>query len=215
MPSHLLVRNPGTYHSLTKTYVTLATLSSPRAEAQGELMSQETLERLRRDALRADPIAVPAVLVRLAGAALAFSIAAAHVADQGGITLFTAPDWLGWAYRLIEVGGVLTGIALIAPRTARLGWVAGVLLGVAPFLGFLASRTVGVPGDPGDVGNWSDWIGTLALILEAGLVTVSVGMLWARFGRRSPATIPAQRVIDVSDSELPQLWDVLRPTDFH
>jgi hypothetical protein len=179
-------------------------------------MSQEAvLDRLWRDAMRSDPILVPAVMVRLAGAALAFSISAAHVADQGGITLFTAPDWLGWAYRLIEVGGVLTGIALIWPRTARVGWVAGVLLGVAPFLGFLASRTVGVPGDPGDVGNWSDWVGSVSLILEAGLVTVSVGMLRERFGRRSPAVVPAQRVIDRAGSELPHIWDVLRPTDLH
>jgi hypothetical protein len=34
---------------------------------------------------------------------------------------------------------------------------------VAPFLGFLASRTVGVPQDPGDVGNWSDWVGLARL----------------------------------------------------
>jgi hypothetical protein len=179
-------------------------------------MSQETvLDRLRRDAMRSDPIVVPAVIVRLAGAALALAIATAHVGDQGGITALTAPDWLGWAYRLIEVGGVLTAAALIWPRTARLGWVAGVLLGVAPFFGFLASRTIGVPQDPGDVGNWSDWFGTLALVLEAGLVTVGIGMLWARFGRRSPAVVPAQRVIDLDGSGLPHSWDVLRPTDFH
>jgi hypothetical protein len=38
---------------------------------------------------------------------------------------------------------------------------------------------VGVPGDPADIGNWGDWVGTLALIIEAGLITVSSGMLWA------------------------------------
>jgi hypothetical protein len=150
------------------------------------MLEQVLFDRLRRDVSRSDPVVVPAGIVRLAGAVLALAIAGAHVADQGGITAFTAPDWLGWAFRLIEVGGVLTAVALIWPRTARLGWAAGVLLGVAPFLGFLASRTVGVPGDPGDVGNWSDWVGTLALVLEAGLATVSVGMLQARLRRPSP-----------------------------
>ena len=27
--------------------------------------------------------------------------------------------------------------------------------------------------DPGDVGNWADWVGTLALIVEATLITIS------------------------------------------
>jgi hypothetical protein len=173
-------------------------------------------DRLRRDVMRSGPVVVPEVTVRLAGAFLAIAIATAHVADQGGITAFTAPDWLGWAYRLIEVGGVLTAVALIWPRTARLGWAAGVLLGVAPFLGFLASRTVGVPGDPGDVGNWSDWVGTLALVLEAGLVTVSVGMLQARLRRPSPVvTPPVTRTVPLDSPELANSWDLLRPTSFN
>jgi hypothetical protein len=172
-------------------------------------------DRLRRDVMRSDPIVVPAVMVRIAGAALALAIAGAHVADQGGITALTAPTWLGWAYRLIEVGGILTAIALIWPRTAKLGWFAGVLLGVAPFLGFLASRTIGVPQDPGDIGNWSDWVGTLALVLEAGLVTVSVGMLRARLRRPSPVVMRVTRTVDLDSPALANSWDVLRPTSFN
>jgi Na+/proline symporter len=146
---------------------------------------------------------------------LALAIATAHVADQGGITAFTAPDWLGWAYRLIEVGGMLTAVALTWPRCSTLGWVAGVLLGVAPFFGFLASRTVGVPGDPGDVGNWSDWVGTLALVLEAGLVTVSVGTLRARLRRPSPVAPPVGRTVDLDSPALPNSWELLRHTNLN
>jgi hypothetical protein len=51
--------------------------------------------------------AAPEVAVRLAGALLALAVAAVHVADQGGVTAFNSPDWIGWGYRLIEVGGVL------------------------------------------------------------------------------------------------------------
>jgi hypothetical protein len=173
-------------------------------------------DRLRRDVMWSGPVVLSEVTVRLAGAFLAIAIATAHVADQGGITAFTAPDWLGWAYRLIEVGGVLTAVALIWPRTAKLGWAAGVLLGVAPFLGFLASRTVGVPGDPGDVGNWSDWVGTLALVLEAGLLTVSVGMLRARLRRPSRVvTPPVTRTVPLDSPELANSWDLLRPTSLN
>jgi hypothetical protein len=179
------------------------------------MSEQARFDRLRQDVNRFGPVVVPEVTVRLAGAFLALAIASAHVADQGGITAFTAPDWLGWAYRLIEVGGVLTAIALIWPRTARLGWAAGILLGAAPFLGFLASRTVGVPGDPGDVGNWSDWVGTLALVVEAGLVAVSVGLLRGRLRRPSPVAAPVARTLDLDGTASGNSWDVLRPTSSH
>lgn len=122
-------------------------------------------------------MALPPGATRAVGALLALAVAVAHVADQGGVTAFTAPDWLGWGYRLTEVGGLLVAAAVLSPRSGRSGWAAGALLAVGPFVGYLVSRTVGVPGDPGDVGNWSDWLGTLALIIEATLITISVGMV--------------------------------------
>jgi hypothetical protein len=146
----------------------------------------------------------PEFAVRFVGALLAVAIAAVHVADQGGITAMASPAWIGWGYRLIEAGGILTAMVLLLPGAARpgparlgqvrvagrrlgpawlgpagLGWVAGVLLGAGPFLGYIASRTVGVPGDPGDVGNWGYWVGTVALLVEAALVMLSVSMLAA------------------------------------
>ncbi|HEY2297423.1 MAG TPA: hypothetical protein VGH43_06815 [Jatrophihabitans sp.] len=136
-------------------------------------------------------------MARLAGVAMALAVAGAHVADQGGVTAFTAPDWLGWAYRLIEVGGVLVAVTLLWPRLARLGWAAGVLLGVGPLIGYLASRTVGVPGDPGDVGNWSDWVGNLSLVIEAGFIAVSAGMLWACWRRPSSTAGSGDRTAEL------------------
>jgi hypothetical protein len=124
----------------------------------------------------------PEIAVRLVGALLAVAVAAVHVTDQGGLTAFAAPAWIGWSYRLVEVGGVLTALTLLLPVSARLGrpwlgWAAGVLLGAGPFLAYVTSRTVGVPGDSGDVGNWGYWVGTVSLIVEAALVVLSAGML--------------------------------------
>ncbi len=139
------------------------------------------------------PEMAPAYAIRVVGALLALAVAAVHVADQGGVTAFNSPDWLGWAYRLIEVGGLATALALLLPRRAWLGWAAGALLAAGPFIGYLASRTVGVPGDPGDVGNWGDWVGTVSLFLEAALFALSAAMLLsarrppARSARRRPA----------------------------
>jgi hypothetical protein len=116
--------------------------------------------------------------VRAVSALLALAVAGVHVADQGGITAFNSPpDWLGWSYRLIEIGGVLTAIVLLLPWSTWLGWAAALLLGAGPFIGYLTSRSIGVPGDPGDVGNWGDWVGTVALIVEAALIILSVAML--------------------------------------
>lgn len=90
---------------------------------------------------------MPVYAVRFAGAMHALAVTTVHVADQGGVTALTSPDWIGWGYRLIELGGVLTALIL------------------------------GVPGGPGDVGNWGYWVGTVSLLVEAALVTISVSML--------------------------------------
>jgi len=139
-----------------------------------------------RDGGAARAVTAPDITVRLIGAMLALAISAVHVADQGGVTALNSPAWIGWGYRTIEVGGVLTALVLLLPRPARLtalmtwtGWAAGVLLGVGPFVAYVLSRTVGVPGDPGDVGNWGYWVGTVSLFVEVALMVLTVSMLLA------------------------------------
>ena len=150
---------------------------------------QETVARGTNSVLVTARGAAPEFAVRFAGALLAVAVAAVHVADQGGVTTLADPAGIGWGYRLIEVGGVLTALILLLPRRAWfgpawLGWTAGALLGAAPFLGYVASRTIGVPGDSADVGNWGDWLGTVSLLVEAALVMLSVSMLLAMRQRR-------------------------------
>jgi hypothetical protein len=150
---------------------------------------QKTADRTSVGSLSVRGDAGPEISVRLVGALLAVAIAAVHVADQGGVTVLNSPAWIGWGYRLIEVGGVLTALVLLVPRPAWLGpawlgWAAGVLLGTGPFIAYLASRTVGVPGDPGDLGNWGYWVGTVSLAVEAALVVLSVSVLLALRQRR-------------------------------
>jgi peptidoglycan/LPS O-acetylase OafA/YrhL len=123
--------------------------------------------------------ATPVVSVRFVGALLALAIATVHVADQGSIMTLSSPHWLGWGFRLIEAGGVLTALAVVLGRPAWLGWAAGVLLGGGPFIGYILTRSVGLPGDHGDVGNWGYWVGAVSLIIEAALVVLSLSMLLA------------------------------------
>ena len=152
-------------------------------------MTQQTVARGANSVPVSARGATPEFAVRFAGALLAGAVAAVHVADQRGVTALADPAWIGWGYRLIEVGGVLTALILLLPRLAWfgpawLGWAAGALLGAGPFLGYVASRTVGVPGDPADVGNWGYWVGTVSLLTEAALVTLSISMLLAVRQRR-------------------------------
>lgn len=149
------------------------------------MTQQETTQRLSIRGGKARVNAAPEISVRLVGALLALAVATVHIADQGTITALTSPHWIGWGYRLIEVGGVLTAFAVLLSRPAWMGWAAGVLLGIGPFVGYIASRSVGVPGDPGDVGNWGYWIGTVSLFVEAALIVLSATMLLALRNRQS------------------------------
>ncbi len=132
----------------------------------------------RPDRGRASLAGPPELAIRLVSALLALAVAGVHVADQGGITAFNSPpDWLGWRFRIIEVAAVLTAVLLLLPRSGWLGWAAGALVGLGPFVSYLASRSIGLPGDHADVGNWGYWVGTDSLIVEAALITLCVGML--------------------------------------
>jgi hypothetical protein len=163
-------------------------------------MTQQTVAGRTNTYLTGAPSTAPEFAVRFAGALLAVAVAAVHVADQGGITAMVSPAWIGWGYRLVEAGGIVTALVLLLPglawagrpgpgaarlglpawlSPAALGWTAGVPLGAGPFIAYVTSRTVGLPGDPHDVGNWGDWVGTVSLLVEAALVMLSVSMLRA------------------------------------
>jgi hypothetical protein len=156
---------------------------------------------VRADGASVRLAAPPQLAIRLVSALLALAVAGVHVADQGGITAFNSPDWLGWAFRIIELAGVFTALLLLLPWSGWLGWAVGALLGIGPFLSYLASRSIGLPGDHADVGNWGYWVGTDSLIVEAALVILYAGMLLptartliaaSRSGRRGLAGEPRQ-----------------------
>jgi hypothetical protein len=159
------------------------------------MMQQSQAKTAPRYGVDARMVTAPDTAVRMVGAILALAVAAVHVADQGGMTAFASPDWIGWSYRLIEVGGVLTALVMISPLPAVPAlnwarWAAAALLGAGPFVAYILSRSVGVPGDSGDVGNWGYWVGTVSLFIEAALVVLSISMLLTL--RRSRASAPGR-----------------------
>ena len=98
---------------------------------------EETLERVEQRVelgrISARVAITPEISVRLVAALLALAVATVHAAAQGGITVLNSPALLGWGFRLVEIGGVLTALVILArpARLAWLGWAAGVLLAPA------------------------------------------------------------------------------------
>src|ERR1700677_2189381 len=104
------------------------------------------------------------VAILLAAAILTFAVAIIHLQDQGGLLGNQSPLWLKYGYYLIEIGSSISAGLLV--RGKVVGWFLGVASTASPMAGYIASRTIGVPGDPGDVGNWGYTLGTVSLVVE-------------------------------------------------
>lgn len=156
----------------------LMIMSAPDRSAAvdgGQRMTSARSSRLR--------IAVTSVI----GAALCTGVALVHVGDQGGLTAFAEPDWIGWGYRLVELGGVALAVLLVSQRATVLTWFGALLIGLGPGIGYLLSRTSGLPGDDDDIGNWSETLGAVSLVIEGALVVLALVVLLHVLSRRSAA----------------------------
>jgi hypothetical protein len=125
--------------------------------------------------------AVPARLgwtLRFAGAALSFGVYWIHVQDQGGFP-GNNTGWMRPGYYALEVAAVLVAIALMIAngRLLRRAWLlaAGVALG--PMVGYILTRSTGLPGDMDDKGNWTQPLGLLSLAVEGVLLVLALLML--------------------------------------
>jgi hypothetical protein len=103
----------------------------------------------------------------LAAFALLLAVGLVHVQDQGGFIGGVTPLYMAIGYYVVEVGAAIT-IPLVL-RNKSAGWVLAALFSAGPFIAYILSRTVGLPGDPGDVGNWGYTLGTVSLVVEGTL----------------------------------------------
>ena len=110
---------------------------------------------------------------RLLAAVLALAVAAIHVKDQGGLTQLRDPAYVGYGYWALEVAGVACAVLLLS-RRQRAGWLLAVAVAVGPLVGFILSRSVGLPGYTDDVGNWTEPIAVAALLVEALLLVLAL-----------------------------------------
>ena len=94
----------------------------------------------------------------------------------GAIHLIDAPSsfgdapYKGWLFVANGVAAIVAAVGIA--RARRWGWILGLLVAGGAFVGYVISRTVGLPGLEPDV--WLEPIGVLSLLVEATFVVLFV-----------------------------------------
>ena len=107
---------------------------------------------------------------RWPAAAAALTMGAAHVP----ITrehLSEAP-YIGWSFIVLEVASLVLALALVGSDTP-LVWRAAAVVPALAIIGYLLSRSVGLPQIADEVGNWTEPLSFVALAAEALLIVVA------------------------------------------
>ena len=126
-------------------------------------------------------VARAAAVVGLAG------VAVIHLLDSIG--KFHETPYMGWMYIGLMAGCIATGAALVAGHF-REAWLAAVVLPLSAIVGFVLTRTTGLPQAHGDVGNWTEPLGLAALFTEGVVIAIAAYALTAL----QPVRATARRV---------------------
>ncbi|MBV9255413.1 MAG: hypothetical protein JO054_14375 [Actinobacteria bacterium] len=110
-------------------------------------------------------------------AGLCLAVSAIHWMDQGGLKL-KDPTYMGVAYFALELASLAAALMLLT-RTTRRGWLLALGVAAGPLLGFVVTRTTGLPGAMDDIGNWAETLGWMSLVVESALLAVSAWALVA------------------------------------
>lgn len=94
---------------------------------------------------------------------------------------YQSTRWIFWAYMAVIFAFVPVALLLLH-SASPLAWMVAAGVAAGPFLGYLWSRTIGLPGDAPDIGNWLCTFGMAALLVQASLLSLSATRLemWRR-----------------------------------
>jgi len=117
-------------------------------------------------------------------------VAMVAIFATGLIHLVTAPDSFGEAtYKGLlfvanGVGGLVAAVGVYRDR-GDWGWLLGALVAGGAFVGYVLSRTVGLPGLPAESEAWLEPLGVASLIAEGVFL-----MVFAMARRQSSVASP-------------------------
>jgi hypothetical protein len=113
-------------------------------------------------------------------------IALIHLLDSIG--KYNETRYLFWMYVALMLGSLASAGAVLFTRL-RTAWLAAAALAASALVGFVLSRTTGLPNATDDIGNWTEPLGLASLFVEGAVVAVAAGA-YALAGRTEPV-LPA------------------------
>ena len=137
-----------------------------------------------------DPVPRAVAIVGLLGIGLI------HLIDSIG--KYSETRYLFWMYIALIVGTLVVAGALLH-RESRAAWAAAGLLAGSTLVGYVLSRTTGLPSANGDVGNWTEPIGLASMFVEGCLVALAGYRLFM-----PAAAVDRERVAAVRAAERPR-----------
>jgi len=123
------------------------------------------------------------VAVGLAGIALI------HLLDSIG--KYGETRYRFWMYVALMAGTLAVAGALLHVRDRRV-WLAAAGVAGSAIIGYVLSRTTGLPAASGDIGNWTEPFGLASLFVEGAVVAVSGYAFATARDVRAAATVSAR-----------------------
>jgi hypothetical protein len=114
--------------------------------------------------------------VGLAGVALI------HLLDAIG--KYDETRYLFWMYIALIAGCIVVAGAVLFTRI-RVAFLAAAAVAASAAIGYVLSRTTGLPNATGDIGNWTEPLGLASLFVESMVVAVATGA----YGLVAPARL--------------------------
>ena len=106
-----------------------------------------------------------------------------HLIDQDWFAFAKDPSYVQTGYTMIEVLGCLTAAALLVRRDWWL-WLGAFGVAAGPLMGFVISRSVGLPHYTDDIGNWTEPIGVASVLVEIAVMLIAGRFLLGAWRKR-------------------------------
>jgi hypothetical protein len=123
-------------------------------------------------------------------------IALIHLLDSIG--KYSETRYLFWMYVALMVASVVTAAAVLFTRQ-RIAFLAAAGLAASAAIGYILSRSTGLPNATGDIGNWTEPLGLASLFVEGAVVAVAGSAYALVPAVRRPAVARGHRQLVLAD----------------